>query len=194
MRAPVQRGPWGWLGCRFHPGKRSWRGSGHTAWSTKSWGAQSVSPIPIGLSLTERYSRGGTREFPGYHTLRKNAVPIGPVCQVSVSLECLYLLLVGPQSTTSTVFTFTSHSVRQHPHPSTSLPTDARWPLSLRSFQGLTMAIAPQNPPGPDHGPVPQNFPGLDLGTPPRTFQGLTMPPPHIHQNPAGGDHAPGPL
>lgn len=46
-------------------------------------GAQSVSPIPIGLSLTERYSRGGTREFPGYHTLPKNAVPVRPVCQVA---------------------------------------------------------------------------------------------------------------
>lgn len=148
----------GGLGCIFHPGKRSWRGCGHTAWRTKSWGVQSVSPIPIGLSFTERYSRGGTREFLGYHTLPKNAVPVGPVCQVAVSLECLYLLPVGPQSITSTVFTFTSHSVRRHPHPSTSLPTDAHWPLSLR------------------------------------TFQGLTMPPPHTHQNPAGGDHAPGPL
>lgn len=51
-----------------------------------------VSLIPLGLSLTERYSRGVTRESPGYHTLPKNAVPVRPLLQVAMRLDCLYLL------------------------------------------------------------------------------------------------------
>lgn len=51
-----------------------------------------MSLIPQGLSLTERYSQGVTRESPGYHTLPKNAVPVRPLLQVAMRLDCLYLL------------------------------------------------------------------------------------------------------
>ena len=66
---------------------------GSSVWGTKPSGTESVSTIPLGLSLGKGCSLGGTTESHGYHALPRYAPPVGHSPQVAVRMECLYSLI-----------------------------------------------------------------------------------------------------